>query len=115
MSDHSSSGNRPLIPGQIDTGGRTFRADASFDAWLPRFNALYRISDDVNVFATISKGRRSPVVQVNAARSAGQVVPGVQTIAEETVWNYEGGVKLASGTNSGRRGPKPPVIDSAEL
>lgn len=94
----------PLIPGQIDTGGRTFTAQKSFDAWLPRFNALYRITDDVNVFATVSKGRRSPVVQVNAARSAGQVVPGVQTIAEETVWNYEGGIKLASGAISGSLG-----------
>ncbi len=94
----------PLIPGQIDTGGRTFTAQKSFDAWLPRFNALYRISDDVNVFATVSKGRRSPVVQVNAARRAGQVEPNVVNVAEETVWNYEGGIKLASGAISGSLG-----------
>lgn len=94
----------PLIPGQIDTGGLTFSASDRFDAWLPRFNALYRISDAVNVFATVSKGRRSPVVQVNAARSAGRVVPGVQTIAEEIVWNYEGGLKLAAGRVSGSVG-----------
>lgn len=93
-----------LIPGQIDTGGRTFTAQKSFDAWLPRFNALYRVTDDLNVFATVSKGRRSPVVQVNAARSAGQVIPNVQTIAEETVWNYEGGIKLAAGSVSGSLG-----------
>ncbi len=93
-----------LIPGQIDTGGRTFSADKWFQAWLPRVNALYRISDDVNVFATISKGRRSPVVQVAAARSGGRPVPNVQTIAEETVWNYEGGIKLATGRVSGSIG-----------
>jgi iron complex outermembrane recepter protein len=87
----------PLIPGQIDTRGRTFSADERFDAVLPRFNALYRISDDVNVFATVSRGRRSPVVQVGARRSGADVLPNVTNIAEETVWNYEGGVKLASG------------------
>lgn len=112
---NSTLSRAPLIPGQIDTGGRTFRADASFDAWLPRFNALYRISDDVNVFATVSKGRRSPVVQVNAARSAGQVVPGVQTIAEETVWNYEGGVKLASGGVSASLGVYYQVYDDFQV
>jgi outer membrane receptor protein involved in Fe transport len=93
-----------LIPGQIDTGGQTFAADKWFQAWLPRVNALYRINDDVNVFATISKGRRSPVVQVAAARSGGRSVPNVQTIAEETVWNYEGGIKLATGRVSGSIG-----------
>lgn len=101
---NSQLSRAPLIPGQIDTGGRTFTADARFDAWLPRFNALYRVSDDVNVFATISKGRRSPVVQVAAARVAGSVVPNVQTIAEEVVWNYEGGLKLATGSVTGSLG-----------
>lgn len=101
---NSQLSGAPLIPGQIDTGGRTFTADANFNAWLPRFNALYRVSDDLNLFATVSKGRRSPVVQVNAARNAGQVVANVQTIAEETVWNYEGGIKLAAGRVSGSVG-----------
>ncbi|MFN7157867.1 MAG: TonB-dependent receptor [Erythrobacter cryptus] len=94
----------PLIPGQIDTQGRTFRADDRFGAVLPRFNALYRISDDVNVFATISRGRRSPVVQVSARRSGSDVLPNVQNIAEEIVWNYEGGLKFARGPVSGALG-----------
>jgi len=94
----------PLIPGQFDTRGQTFTADDSFNAWLPRFNALYRISDDVNVFATVSKGRRSPVVQVAAQRISGVVVPNVQSVVEETVWNYEGGLKLATGRVSGAIG-----------
>lgn len=93
-----------LIPGQIDTAGRTFTADDRFNAWLPRFNALYRISDDVNVFATVSKGRRSPVINVAARRVAGQPQPNVTNIAEETVWNYEGGLKLATGRISGSVG-----------
>jgi outer membrane receptor protein involved in Fe transport len=94
----------PLIPGQIDTAGQTFTADNRFNAWLPRFNALYRVSDDLNVFATVSKGRRSPVVNVGARRSGTTVLPNVSTIAEETVWNYEGGLKLATGRVSGSVG-----------
>lgn len=105
----------PLIPGQIDTNGQTFTAEESFQAILPRFNALYRISDDVNVFATISKGRRSPVVQVAAARVAGTAVPNVQTIAEEVVWNYEGGVKLASGPVSAALGVYYQVYDDFQV
>lgn len=111
----STLSRAPLVPGQIDTAGQTFTAQKSFDAWLPRFNALYRISDDVNVFATVSKGRRSPVVQVGAARTGGQPVPNVQTIAEETVWNYEGGIKLASGRVSGSVGVYYQIYDDFQV
>ncbi len=96
--------NFSLIPGQIDTGGQTFEADRSFSAVLPRFNALYRISDQVNVFATVSKGRRSPVVQLNAARVGGVAVPNLQLVPQETVWNYEAGIKGAAGVLSGSLG-----------
>ena len=105
----------PLIPGQIDTNGQTFTADESFTAWLPRFNALYRISDDVNVFATISKGRRSPVVQLGARRDGASVVPNRTDVPEETVWNYEGGVKLASGPVSGSLGVYYQVYDGFQV
>lgn len=94
----------PLINGQIDTGGQVYTADERFNAWLPRFNALYRVSDDVNLFATISKGRRSPVVNVAARRVAGVAQPNVSIIAEENVWNYEAGLKVASGRVTGSLG-----------
>ena len=94
----------PLVPGQIDTNGLTFTAAKRFDAWLPRVNVLGRVTDDVNVFATISKGRRSPVVSLNARRSGTDVVPNLAIIPEETVWNYEGGVKFASRRVSGSVG-----------
>jgi outer membrane receptor protein involved in Fe transport len=97
----------PLIPGQVDTGGQTIRGEGDFDAVLPRFNALYRISPDVNVFATVSKGRRSPVVQVNAGGST--IIP------EETVWNYEGGLKIASGPVSGSLGVYYQVYDDFQV
>jgi len=101
---NSTLSRAPLIPGQIDTQGRTFTADERFNAWLPRVNVLLRATDDLNLFATISKGRRSPVVQVGARRSGTEVLPNIQNVAEEVVWNYEGGVKLASGRVSGSLG-----------
>ncbi|MEQ8411834.1 MAG: TonB-dependent receptor [Erythrobacter sp.] len=97
----------PLIPGQVDTNGQTITAEERFQAVLPRFNALYRITDNVNVFATVSKGRRSPVVQVNAG--------GDTTIPEEVVWNYEGGIKFATGPVSGSLGVYYQVYDDFQV
>ncbi len=85
----------PLIPGQATTKGTLWRED-SFQALLPRFNALYRVNDAINLYATVSKGRRSPTVNQGAIA--------VSVIPEENVWNYEGGVKLASGMVSGSLG-----------
>lgn len=93
-----------LIPGQVDTAGQTYRAERRFTAVLPRFNVLVRLSDQVNVFATVSKGRRSPVVQLNAARVAGQPVPNLQLVPQEQVWNYEAGLKGSAGILSGTLG-----------
>ncbi|WP_448661266.1 TonB-dependent receptor [Sphingomonas sp. CJ20] len=85
----------PLIPGQATTNGTRWSED-SFQAFLPRFNALYRLSDAVNLYATISKGRRSPTVNQNATTTS--------LIPEETVWNYEGGIKGVLGIASGSLG-----------
>ncbi|MEO0462795.1 MAG: TonB-dependent receptor [Pseudomonadota bacterium] len=94
-----------LVPGFLDTQGAVFTAKDDFDAFLPRFNALYRLSDDVNVFATVSKGRRSPVVNLGATLGAtGAVVPELDIVPEETVWNYEAGIKAASGPVSAALG-----------
>jgi len=94
-----------LIPTQIDTGGETYRAEESYAAVLPRFNALFRLTDRVNVFGTVSKGRRSPVVQLNARRLAnGAGAPNLQLVPEERVWNYEAGLKAGAGIVSGTLG-----------
>lgn len=83
----------PLLP-LVSTDGEKFTASGDYSAWLPRFNALYAISPDLNVFATISKGRRSDVIEVNSTiDSAGNVVADVDAIAAEVVWNYEAGLK----------------------
>lgn len=93
-----------LVPGQVDTGGRTFTARRSYSAVLPRFNLLYRLTPDVNVYGTISKGRRSPVVQLSATRIANASAANLQLVPEEVVWNYEGGIKAALGIFSGALG-----------
>lgn len=87
----------PLIPGQTTTKGTLWSQD-SFQAFLPRFNVLYRLTDAVNLYGTISKGRRSPVVNQGATPIVAPVIP------EETVWNYEGGVKLSRGVFNGSVG-----------
>lgn len=90
--------------GAVDTAGQVFRVNDNFDAWLPRFNALYRVTDQVNVYATISKGRRSPVLNLSASATAAGPVPNFTLVAEEKIWNYEGGVKAAFGGFSGSVG-----------
>lgn len=85
----------PLIPGQATTKGTLWSQD-SFQAFLPRFNVLYRLTSAINLYGTISKGRRSPTVNQGATS--------LSIIPEETVWNYEGGVKLVRGMFSGSLG-----------
>ena len=101
-------GVQSSLLGTVSTGGRKFVAEKSFQAILPRFNALYRVTDDVNIYGTISRGRRSPVVQL-AARNAGSaaapnIVPSLQIVPNEIVWNYEGGIKGRIGGLTGSLG-----------
>ena len=87
--------------GLASTNGVQFVAEKSFQAILPRFNALYRLNDAVNLYATVSKGRRSPVVQLDAASAT---VPRLQIVPDEVVWNYEGGIKGRIGGLTGSLG-----------
>lgn len=88
----------PLLP-VASTAGEIYSADGSFDSWLPRFNALYRINNNLNFYTTVSKGRRSEVVDVSSANSSAGVMPRVNEIAAETVWNYEAGFKGNTANN----------------
>ena len=97
----ASLGIQSSLLGTANTNGNKFVAEKSFTAVLPRFNALLKLNDDVNVYGTISKGRRSPVVQLAAQRTAFGVGPNLQIIPEEKVWNYEGGIKGQIGPFSG--------------
>ncbi|MDR7119495.1 TonB-dependent receptor [Rheinheimera soli] len=88
----------PLLP-VVSTNGEIFSAEGSFDAWLPRFNALYRVNNQLNLYATISKGRRSEVVDVNSARSPTGAIPRITELPAETIWNYEAGIKGSTANN----------------
>ncbi|MCG2841791.1 TonB-dependent receptor [Sandaracinobacter sp. RS1-74] len=102
--------SQALIPGGISllpfagTNGQIFTARQTNNAFLPRFNALVRFSEGLNGYATVSKGRRSPVVQLNAEDTAGGPVAKRTDIPAETVWNYEGGVKASLGAFGGSLG-----------
>lgn len=101
----AASGVRGVsLLGAADTGGQVFRAKDNFDAWLPRFNALYRVTDEVNVYATVSKGRRSPVLNLSASATAAGPVPNFTLVEQEKIWNYEGGVKATFGGFNGSIG-----------
>ncbi|WP_240223906.1 TonB-dependent receptor [Rheinheimera hassiensis] len=89
----------PLLP-VTSTGGEIFSAEGSFDSWLPRFNALYRINNNMNFYTTVSKGRRSEVVDVASENSSTGVIPAITEMPAETVWNYEAGIKGNTDNNS---------------
>ncbi len=97
----ASLGIRTSLLGTANTNGNKFVAKRSFTAILPRFNALLKLNDDVNLYATVSKGRRSPVVQLSAQTTAFGVGPNLSIIDPENVWNYEGGIKGRAGPFSG--------------
>ncbi|GHB76491.1 TonB-dependent receptor [Psychrosphaera saromensis] len=78
----------------VDTAGETFYAEADYDDWLPRFNALYEINSATNVYATISKGRRSEVLEVSSTTNTqGAPAISVTEVPSELIWNYETGIK----------------------
>jgi outer membrane receptor protein involved in Fe transport len=87
----------PLIAGGVNTNGEVLGASRRFDAFLPRANILFRATDNVNLYATYSRGRRSPVVQVNAGRVGGVLAPNVRVFPAELLDNYEAGVKGTIG------------------
>ena len=78
----------------VDTNGETFYGDADYDDWLPRFNALYIINPTTNMYATVSKGRRSEVLEVSSANDEqGSVEASISEVPAEIIWNYETGIK----------------------
>ncbi|GAC33745.1 TonB-dependent receptor [Paraglaciecola polaris] len=101
--EDKSSGYRSDAPNSVLTGselftvntnGEIFRAEADYDDWLPRFNLLYVVNDDINMYATISKGRRSDVLSVTSVRGDdGLGERSVSEIPAEIIWNYETGIK----------------------
>jgi len=59
--------------------------EGDFLSWVGRFVTGYKFSDNVNTYASISRGRRPHVIEVTAS--------GSQEISEEIVYSYETGIK----------------------
>jgi iron complex outermembrane recepter protein len=72
----------PTVP----TEGKT-----SFDDFSPRVAATYALNDSLTYYAAVSKGYKAGGLQLNN----NQLLP-VSEFKEETIWNYEGGLKLAT-------------------
>ena len=98
------TGGASVVPGQVDTAGQTFKSEDSYADVLPRFNLLYKFSDNFNAYATVSKGRRSAIVNVAARSTSGGPVANISPVLEEVLWNYELGVKGTMGILSGSIG-----------
>lgn len=77
----------------VSTGGVKFEANDEFNDWLPRFNALYNLDKDTNLFTTISKGRRSEVLDVSSQAGENGAIADVTLVPAEIIWNDETGVK----------------------
>ena len=93
VSPNSALTSAPLLP-VVSTDGQVLEASDDFDDWLPRFNLLYRLNPNTNVYATIAKGRRSEVIDVSSSLNSNfEVVADVTDVPAEIVWNYETGVK----------------------
>ncbi|MFN7176029.1 MAG: TonB-dependent receptor [Thermaurantiacus sp.] len=94
---------QPLLPA-VDTRGQTFRDSDTNTSFLPRFNILWRASDQLNLYATVSKGQRSPVLQLDAVATPAGPVARRQDVPAESIWNIEGGLKGSAGGFSGSLG-----------
>ncbi|WP_406828528.1 TonB-dependent receptor [Microbulbifer sp. ARAS458-1] len=71
-----------LLP---NTDGILIQGDTDNSAVLPRFNLLYSVSDNINVYGTVSRGERSEVVDMSSGSES--ILP------SEEIDNYELGIK----------------------
>ncbi len=66
-------------------------AKKSWSDISPRVTATYSLSDDTNVYATIAKGWKSGGINLNF--SADNPADAINYFDDETLWNYEIGIK----------------------
>ncbi len=67
----------------------TAAGDKSFSDLSPKISATYAMNDDTTLYATASKGYKAGGLQTNVESLSFPVTP----FDEETLWNYEGGIK----------------------
>ncbi|HCF25288.1 MULTISPECIES: TonB-dependent receptor [unclassified Novosphingobium] len=97
------SETRDFISGGIFSNSDTFRGDkTSSDGFSPRLIASFDVNENVTINAQASKGFR--LGGVNDPLNAGLCTPadlalfgGFQDYEDETLWNYEVGVKAQGG------------------
>ena len=81
----------PLLPGSpvpnnifSPTNGRITGSD-DFTSLVGRIIARYKFNENTSIFASVSRGRRPNVIEVDEA--------GPETLSDEIVWSYELGIK----------------------
>ena len=82
-----------LQPVGISTNNEFISQDDNFSAFLPRFNVLYKVNDDLNLFGTISKGRKRPALTISNLDNDLDGQLDANLLSEEIVWNFEAGFK----------------------
>ncbi len=94
---------RTILTGGLFAAGGPLAADETkSDGFSPRFLASYEVSDDVTLNAQASKGFRlggvnDPLNTALCNPSDFDVFGGFQSYDDETLWNYEVGVKAQTG------------------
>ena len=79
------------IENRSDGGGPLPEAagEESFDDVSPKFALTYAMNDDVTMYGTVSRGYKAGGLQTNIASPSFPVT----SFEEETLWNYEAGIK----------------------
>lgn len=82
-------------PGRISENGK-------WNSWVGRTVLGYQINDDINTYASVSKGRRPNMINVEFKGTTANPVahPVIEAVPAEIVWSYELGLKGTA--NAGR-------------
>jgi outer membrane receptor protein involved in Fe transport len=83
------TGAYPNVLFPMTENGGTVGREETFSSWVGRVAADFAVSDDLNLFGTVAKGRRPNVIQEREANP----VTDFEVLEEEVVWNYEVGAK----------------------
>lgn len=90
-------GNAPLLSlfGLGNTGGALVESEKqTFTDFSPRFVLDFLATDEVRLFASVAKGRRSEVINVGGVPGvAPSLVAVVEVLPAEEIWSYEIGAK----------------------
>ncbi|MFV3126731.1 TonB-dependent receptor [Niveispirillum sp. KHB5.9] len=77
----------PLIGQSVPSFPRIFSTDDTYKAWTPKFGADYRVTDDVMLYASATRGYKS------GGTSFGGLTAPTAVYGPEALWAYEAGIK----------------------